>query len=248
MKEVMIHEQEASLPTLQAANGNETAAIMSAIIKISSDPTMDISKLERMLEMHERLQAKQAEKAYNAALTFVQDKNLTVAKRALNKHTKSTYETLEDVNNVAMPHITKAGFSLSFNTKMKDEKTITLYCTVRHVDGHKELHELDVDIDNVGLGGNANKTQIQGVASSITYGRRALIKMIFNISTTDDDDGNGGGTGATISEAQYKILTDLIVKAPDNVRSEFVKTYGAIKDIPRDKFDLALATLKGSAA
>ena len=56
---------EPLLPTPPSDNGSST--ILSLIEQLALDPGADVEKLERMMAMYERLKAKEAELAYNAA-------------------------------------------------------------------------------------------------------------------------------------------------------------------------------------
>jgi hypothetical protein len=47
-----------------------------------------------------------------------------------------------------------------------------------------------------------------GFGSALSYGRRYLKLLIFDIATTDDD-GNAAGRGETINDAQVAILNGL---------------------------------------
>ncbi|MCE6977286.1 hypothetical protein EI534_07710 [Pseudomonas frederiksbergensis] len=117
-----------------------------------------------------------------------------VTRNALNKHTASTYARLEDIDRAISPIFTEEGFSLSFGTadsRLPGHLRVT--CECMHAGGHTKLYQLDLPIDAAGSGGKTNKTGVQANGSTISYGRRYLTQMIFNVTTTDDDDdGNSG--------------------------------------------------------
>ncbi len=48
--------------------------------------------------------------------------------------------------------------------------------------------------------GRANKTPIQGIGATITYGRRYLVLQVFNIALTNDPDDTDGAPAADGSE------------------------------------------------
>ena len=49
----------------------------------------------------------------------------------------------------------------------------------------------DLALDGVGLKGNPNKTAVQASGSTISYGRRYLKLMVFDVVlTNEDNDGN----------------------------------------------------------
>jgi hypothetical protein len=62
-------------------------------------------------------------------------------------------------------------------------------CTVAHSGGYEEPPiALDSPLDVAGSQGKTNKTGIQAVGSSVSYLRRYLLTMAFNIVLADDDD------------------------------------------------------------
>ena len=70
-------------------------SIMAVISRAAADPTCDIEKMERLLAMHERMQAKTAEQEFNAAMAEMQCNIPTVFEGAVNLHTGNSYATLD---------------------------------------------------------------------------------------------------------------------------------------------------------
>jgi hypothetical protein len=54
-------------PPPPAATSNSPSTVLALIQRLALDPHADVEKLERMMAMYERLKAKEAELAYNAA-------------------------------------------------------------------------------------------------------------------------------------------------------------------------------------
>ena len=63
----------AKVETLPAPQ-QETATILAVISRAAADPSVDIDKMERLMQMHERMQAKQSEAAFSADLAAMQCK------------------------------------------------------------------------------------------------------------------------------------------------------------------------------
>jgi len=180
---------ESQLP----ATGEESS-MLSIIARAASDPAVDVTKMERLMAMQERLFAKQAEQQFNVAMTSVQSKVRYIQKDAKNQQTNSSYAKLETINRAIVPVATEHGFSMSFGTAdcpIADHIRVT--CQVLHAGGHSRQYQCDVPIDMLGAKGNPNKTRTHGFGSSLTYGRRYLTLLIFNLSTGEDDDGNAAG-------------------------------------------------------
>ena len=168
-----------------------TPLIPSELIQVAIAQGADLEKLEKLLSLQERWQANEARKAYCKDFSSAQADIEPVAKKATNPQTHSKYALLENVIDVTKPIYTKYGFSIIFyEGETNKPEHIRINADVLHTLGHKETYYYDVPLDGMGIKGNANMTKIHAKASSTSYGRRYLMCMIWNISTTSDSDGN----------------------------------------------------------
>lgn len=156
----------------------------------------DLDKAERLFALAQQVRAADAEAEFNRAMQAAQEEIQPVARDAYNPSSKNKYARLETVDRAIRPIYTKRGFSLSFNSgPPKEPGNVRILCDVRHAAGHVKPYELEGGLDMAGAKGNANKTQIQGLGSSVSYLRRYLTLMIWNVPLTDEDnDGNGNRT------------------------------------------------------
>ena len=184
---------EQAQPPATVAQANDAASIMSVIMQVAAKPGVDVGNMERLMQMHERHIDRQASAAFSVAMVRAQNRIRPVTRRSVNTHTNSSYAKLEDIDRAISPIFTEEGFSLSFGTadsRLPGHVRIT--CDCMHSAGHTKIYQLDLPIDAAGSGGKTNKTGVQANGSTISYGRRYLTQMIFNVTTTDDDnDGNG---------------------------------------------------------
>jgi hypothetical protein len=81
-------------------------------------------------------------------------------------------------------------------------------CEVTHCDGHSKHYHVDMPSETAGFKGTANKTATHAFSSAMSYGRRYLTLLIFNIAT-EDDDGQTAGRGKTITDDQCNELLAL---------------------------------------
>lgn len=162
---------------------------------VNSD-AVDVGKLEQLLDIKQRHEADEAKKLYFEAMRVVQSAGLQIKRDAKNTQTNSAYAKLESINRKLVPVYTDAGFSLSFSEeKAEREGHIRVSCDIYHSAGHLEHKWAELPLDNVGLKGNANKTDTHATGSTFSYARRYLTLMIFNLNTGDDDDGQAAGAG-----------------------------------------------------
>lgn len=164
------------------------------MIRLAIEGNADLEKVEKLLDLQIRYEKNEARKAFSSDFSVVQANIAAVVKTKVNPQTKSNYAGLEDVLETSKPVYTEQGFSVIFYEGKADvEENIRVCADVLHRSGHKETFHLDVPLDGKGIKGNVNMTKIHGKASSISYGRRYLLCMIWNIPTQDDDGNAASG-------------------------------------------------------
>lgn len=169
--------------------------------------------LGKLMDLQERWEANQAKKVYDEAMKSAQAEMRPILANADNKQTNSRYATYEALDNAIRPIYTRHGFALSYDTAdcpLPDH--IRVVCEVS-CGGHTKTPHVDMPADGKGAKGGDVMTKTHAAGAALTYGRRYLLGMIFNITITKDDDGNGASGGAkTISAEQYQELQALIAK------------------------------------
>lgn len=176
------------------AQMNEGATLLQVIQNAAQNPQADIEKMERLMAMYERVEAKRAEAEFSASLSKVQSELRQVATDANNPQTRSRYATYSALDKAVRPVYTAHGFSLSFDTGSDaPQDTVRVVCYVGHAGGHSRTYHVDMPADGKGAKGGDVMTKTHAVGAGMSYGMRYLLKMIFNIAIgEDDDDGNGG--------------------------------------------------------
>lgn len=189
----------------------ESTALISVIERAARDPSIDIDKMERLLAMQEKIFAKQAEAAFNAAMSACQAEMPQIAPQSANSQTNSMYAALEQIDRKARPIYTKHGFALSFGTiDCPLEGFFRQTCICTHVAGHSRHYQADLPSDLTGLKGTPNKTGVQAFGSTMSYGQRYMTKLVFNIVIGgEDDDGNGPTLGPGQMEQIRKQLKEV---------------------------------------
>lgn len=185
----------------------------------------DLTQLDKLLDLQFKWEADQARKAYADSMAIAQAEMPAVFKDRFNTQTKSWYATLDSINNRITPVYTKHGFSLSFDTEDSPlDKCIRIVCRVLHYKGHREEFRYDQPIDDVGIAGSVNKTQVHARGSAMTYGRRYLTLMIFNLVASDEDD---DGNSATTERVETEKAAD---SNDDAKRASFKEAHGRLSE------------------
>lgn len=174
---------------------DETPAIagpdpmLAMIERVALNPDSDLTKMQALLDMRRSEEDRQAERAFDAAMANAQNEMMPVVRDRNNDQTRSKYATLEAIAKAIKPLWTAHGFSLSFGTGDAPEGYQRVTCRVSHSGGHHRVVSADIPFDDKGMQGKTNKTPTHAFGSTVSYGRRYLTMMIFDISTGDDDDG-----------------------------------------------------------
>lgn len=171
--------------TLPPIAQSQSAQMIDMIGRLASDPNSDIDKMERLMVMREKMERREAEIAFNDALSVMMPEIPAIEERGQikNKHgaVQSTYPLWEDVNDVIKPILSKNGFSLNFKTKTKPD--IEVVAVLRHRLGHKDTAEFTAAADTSG-----SKNSIQGIKSTISYAKRTTADALLNITSHGEDD------------------------------------------------------------
>lgn len=230
-----------SVPVVTASD-----PMLAMIERAARDPSIDVDKLERLMALAERTQDRQAAQAYSDAMTACQAEMRPISQDMSNTQTKSKYASFGALDKAIRPIYTKHGFSVSFSTAKPDvAEHIKNIATVRHRSGHAVIHELELPADGKGAKGGDVMTKTHAAMSAVSYGRRGLHKMIWNLSEGEwDDDGNAAGN-ATISEEQIAELAELVKQTKTNLTKylAYLKV-ASLPDIPARKFTNAKRILE----
>lgn len=220
-------------------------AMISMIERVATNPDADVDKMERLIKMKLDLMDRDAEQAFNEAMVAAQEKMPKVVRDRDNKQTNSKYATLEAIEEKAGPIIAECGFATSFGTAdcpIPNHYRVT--CDLMHKAGHKRQYHADIPADTVGIKGTANKTATHGFGSSMSYGRRYLMVLMFNITIVDeDDDGNKAGKEVITEEQEATISAKM--KEVNADPEKFLQHLGVsqLADLPATKFNFAMSAL-----
>lgn len=177
---------------------NESRDIVSQIVALAANPDMDVAKLEKLIDLQERVMKRDAEAAFNAAFTAMQSVLPIIVSKV--KGDKWKYAPLEDIIEVVRPLLKEHGFSLSHRTEWPEKTTLKVIGILSHVQGHSRESEFQSAADASG-----SKNAIQGLGSANHYGRRYTTNDLLGIVTRDgDDDGSKAGTADVVDPKGYE--------------------------------------------
>lgn len=176
-------EDTAQQPVAVESSADRFVAVVE---RLAANPSVDVDKLERIIQLQERILAHHAKAAFDAAFVEMQAEIPEIDERGqvlVRGQLQSRYALNEDVQKVLKPILRKYGFTLSFRTEWPDKQTVRVVGILTHREGHSResvfLSEADV---------SGNKNGIQALASAMSYGHRYTTKDLLNITSRGEDD------------------------------------------------------------
>ncbi len=222
-----------------------TQSLIHVLSKAMSDPSIDVEKVERFAALYERAIAREDEIKFNHAMMQAQGEMRHIAADANNPQTRSRYATYAALDAKVRPIYSKHGFSISFDTgEGAPEGCIRILCFVA-LGGHSRTYHIDMPADGKGAKGGDVMTKTHATGAGVTYGRRYLLGMIFNLVIGEDDDGNAAAeTGANITQDQVGDIVALI-ESVNADKGKFLQFFriGSLSELPVRRFGEAVAML-----
>lgn len=212
------------------------AGMIAMIERVLLNDAIPFEKLEKMLEMQERLEANQARKAFDLAISaakaqippIFKDKRVHFDSKSGGAKTDYRHETLAQIAKVIDPILGEFGLSYRYKTQ-QNQAVVTVTCIVSHREGHSEETVLSCGVDASG-----NKNAIQAIGSAVSYLQRYTLKAALGLSATEvEDDGRASGRAAgAISDDQFNTLFNLMEEA--GADEKFLRIYGVedLRDLP----------------
>jgi len=240
---------EPAAATRAVATTNQDAtplAMIMAAIESKADP----SYLSKLMDLQERVEKREAERAYNAAMIEVQSRLPGVCSNATNPQTNSDYPTETRVRQTIQAMCLDHGFTFTVDEATAPvDDVVCVRLTVRHVNGHESTMLRYGKVDMYGPKGNPNSTHVQGCQKTVTYLGRRMLLQAFGV-VVDGDDKDGGAPAATISEEQAITIGDMVDALPEGSLAGFKKwltaSVGAdgVHSIPAARYGEVHAALK----
>lgn len=198
--------------------------------RLATDPNVDVTKLEKLIEMQERILRHQAKAVFDRAFSAMQGEIPVITERGeieVDGRVRSRYATNEDVQETVKPILQRHGFSLRFRHEYLDGGKMKVIGILSHASGHSEHDEFLTAPDN---GGKMN--DIQRIGSARSYGQRYTTLALLNIATRGaDDDGKKAGRQEPLAPAPdgYQDWLDDMVAAADEGWPKLSATFGKSK-------------------
>ena len=160
------------------------------MISVAVQNGHQISELSSLIELQEKVERREAEKAFYAELVAFQQVAPTIlkTKNVSFGNTNYNHATLDQCVSAIRDALIESGSKLAFTFETGySDGTVIVTCVIRHELGHEKRTSLPAPPDSSG-----QKNSIQQVASTVTYLQRYTLLAAFGVATSDthpDTDG-----------------------------------------------------------
>ncbi len=204
------------IPQMQLVNARQKKVKPGKEIPINAEPSValmlqkvieggitkeNVTALESLVGLYDRMQAKNAEKdfavAFNRLMAEMPPIQATKPVPNNDGTVRYRFAPLEEIEAIVRPVALRNGFSYSFSEGPSEPGRITKVCTVQHSSGHKRVHPFTV---RTSAPPKANDSQADG--STHSYAKRGAFSDAFSIIVDHDDDAR------MIGQAIGKALAD----------------------------------------
>lgn len=181
----------------------------------------NVSALEKLVSLYERMQDKDAEKQFAASFVALQSDMPTIVAKSVIPN-RGKYERFEDLMEVIRPLLTKHGFVATFSMDFKDNRILET-CHLTHVGGHSRQNTFAVR-----SGGKAD-SETQADCKAATTAKRNALCNALNIVIRQDclnEEHDAAIEGGPISSEQAFELERRVMETESN-KVAFLKFAGA---------------------
>lgn len=204
------------------------------LLSIAIEKGVDMGQLEKLMDLQERWEKKEAKKAFLSAMSDFQSKVPVLDKnKKVDFSTKNggrlhyNYADLGEIASCIKDTLRECG--LSYRWEIADEEgQIKCTCIVSHIEGHSECTAMKAEKDDSG-----QKNSIQQKGSTITYLQRYTLIGALGITTANAD---VDGHQEDKQEEAFNVETSVVTFGKHNG-----KLY---KDLPLDYVQYLIGTAK----
>lgn len=172
-----------------AAPPPDDAPTIDKLLHAAVDKNVSPEALEKLLNLEERITARQAKQQYAEALEKFQSECPPIFKAT--KGQLANYAKLDDIEKHVRPYLRANGFSYDWDRELLEGHAgwMRVVAILRHQGGHEERRGFPVPIDQLKTRDGRNvRSGAQEVGASDTYGMRRSFLSVLGMAPTDDND------------------------------------------------------------
>jgi hypothetical protein len=204
-----------------------------------------VDALDKLLELHDRVQRRHAELEYASALAKFQEQCPAIPKDMEHGHLtqagsqkKVRYSSFEQMLETMRPYLRANGFSVKFDGET-DGDMLSVTCTLGHINGHRETSTFKLPT----RAKSPAMSEQHAYSAARSFAKRVTLSDVTGITYTDPEDEDRDPT--TITEGQAATLEALIEEVGQD-KASFLKWQGVqrVGDVLARRYARAVQALE----
>lgn len=182
------------------------------------NPKDTVEVIRELFKLHTEMERIKAEADFNDALTRCQQEIGVIANDAQGQ--KKPYASYKALDRIVRPVYLRNGLNVSFGSgtcAVPNHIIVTCDVSLRSYTRH---YEIPMDASGLGPKGDGALSKPHAILAAAEYGRRILLKMIFNIVTGEEDQVSNGELIAAIEDIEKSRTTDVLTQ---NYKAGYIK-------------------------
>ncbi len=208
-----------------------------SMLAVAVQRGMDVATIKDLMDLHQRWEKAEAEKAYNVAFAAFKGETVQIVRNKMvtdGPLKGKAYAELFSVVYAATSALSRHGLAASWKVTKDDKDWIEVTCILKHLQGHSE---------SVSLGGppdaDGAKNAIQARASTVTYLERYTFKAVTGLAERNEDS-DGVGSKA-VGPAELRVFVKSIETAMNKEAAK--AAWREAMRVAEEHNDLAAATV-----
>lgn len=204
---------------------NSQVQVLSMISGLVQKDNFDIHALEKLIQLNNEEEDRQARRAFNLNLSKMLSKIPVIAKTGVNTFNGTKFAKLEDIVETTRPILHDFGFSVTYKQEQQmidgaktDPNSIfcmmTVTCILKHELGHEESNSIQLPVACI-----KGQTPIQAMGMGSTYGRRYTLMQALNIAVAEDDQ-DGFAVNAKVESAKRPVSDKQLTTAIEQINNK----------------------------
>lgn len=242
----LIVKPDEAVTTQRAALAPDLAVMFERVL---TDASIDVSKLEALIGLNERVMDRAAKAAFDDAFSRMWPELPEVDERGAIRNkdgsVKSRYSKYEDIQAAVRPVLAKFGFAMRHRTEFPENKgNVIRIVGILSGHGHTEESVFEAPPDK-----NDYRTAIQDQGSTVSYGKRYTTCDLLNIITRGaDNDGQPQKAEAPAGfEPWWSALEAAATGGEKALETAWAKSDKALKQFTLNHRKTEWAALKSTA-
>lgn len=239
---------EAQKQEIMTQQNNQVVVTPSTVLSKAYESGASIEHMTQLLELQERFEKREAEKAFNLSLAAFKAnppkilKDRHVSFDTQKGRTEYDHASLANVVYTVSEGLSEHGLSASWET-LQDSGLVSVTCILGHELGHEKRTTLSASPDASG-----GKNNIQAIGSTVSYLQRYTLLSITGLATHDQDN-DAASKSSFITFEQAQEIENLLKESGGDIQS-FVEYFNvsSISELPADKYKTIITSIKAKAA